>query len=472
MKMKINRIALKLSLFASFFVLAIIAAMTWILLQQGEQLMISEMKIRSIAYARSAGEAIYPQLDTFTLHFNTHEMLKEKGVEYAVILNARSKILSHTDPQKIGAVDQGPIARRASESRTPLVQQYSNRGISYFDISAPVFSGNQRTGTVHIGSTQASVASSLKDAKRKVLVIAASAIFLDMLGTIFIVGWMLRPLPVLAKAARAVGEGRLDVEIKFAMKDEIGQLTDAFNQMVISLREKEMIRSTFGRYMSKEVVDGFLNGKVSLELGGGELKEMTVLMSDIRGFTEFSEKLPPQEVVNLLNRYFTEMVQAIAANGGTVDKFIGDAILAVFGWPLAREEHEKLAVAAALDMKARLAVLNAELVKEGRKPIEIGIAIHSGKAVAGNIGSQEKVQYTVIGDAVNVASRMESANKDYGTDLIVSQPVYLATGDHYEFRDIGEKPIRGRTEPVHIYQVLGPKLNRSAPPGGNRPEPA
>ncbi|OGR66569.1 MAG: hypothetical protein A2X31_04420 [Elusimicrobia bacterium GWB2_63_22] len=472
MKMKINRIALKLSLFASFFVLAIIAAMTWILLQQGEQLMISEMKIRSIAYARSAGEAIYPQLDTFTLHFNTHEMLKEKGVEYAVILDARSKILSHTDPQKIGAVDGGPIARRAAESPTPIVQQYSSRGISYFDISAPVFSGDKRTGTVHIGSTKASVASSLKDAKRKVLAIAAAAILLDMLGTIFIVGWMLRPLPVLAKAAREVGEGRLDMQIRFTMKDEIGQLTEAFNQMIVSLREKEMIRSTFGRYMSKEVVDGFLNGKVSLELGGGELKEMTVLMSDIRGFTEFSEKLPPQEVVNLLNRYFTEMVQAIGANGGTVDKFIGDAILAVFGWPLSRQEHEKLAVAAALDMKARLAVLNAALVKEGRKPIAIGIAIHSGKAVAGNIGSQEKVQYTIIGDAVNVASRMESANKDYGTDLIVSQPVYLATGDHYEFRDIGEKPIRGRTEPVHIYQVLGPKLNRSAPPGGNRPEPA
>ncbi|MDO8803939.1 MAG: adenylate/guanylate cyclase domain-containing protein [Elusimicrobiota bacterium] len=462
MKIKVNKIALKLSIFASLFVLGIIAAMTWILLQQGEQLMISEMKLRSIAYARSAGEAISPQLDIFTLHFNTQEMLKEKGVEYAVILDAGSKILSHTDSQKIGGIDAGPVARLASEARTPLVQQYSSHGVSYFDISAPVFSGNRRTGTVHIGSTQAAVASSLKDAKQKVLVIAGFAIILDMLGTILIVGWMLRPLPVLARAARAVGEGRLDMQIGFTMKDEIGQLTEAFNQMVVSLREKEMIRNTFGRYMSKEVVDGFLNGKVSLELGGGELKEMTVLMSDIRGFTEFSEKLPPQEVVHLLNRYFTEMVQAIGANGGTVDKFIGDAILAVFGWPMPRQDHEKLAVDAALDMKARLAVLNTSLIKEGRKPIAIGIAINSGKAVAGNIGSQEKVQYTVIGDAVNVASRMESANKDYGTDLIVSQPVYLATKNYFKFKDIGEKPVRGRTEPVHIYQVLGHKLNRQA----------
>ncbi len=459
MKINLNKIALKLSLFASLFVLAIIGAMTWILLQQGEQLMTTEMKLRSIAYARSAGEAISPQLDTFTLHFNTHEMMKEKGVEYAGILDAGRKVLSHTDPQKIGSVDDSPIALIASRSKDALVQQYSSHGVSYFDISAPVFSGNRRTGTVHIGSTRASVASSLKDSKRKVLIIAGVAIVLDMLGTIFIVGWMLRPLPVLAKAARAVGEGRLDMQISFSTTDEIGQLTQAFNQMVLSLREKEMIRSTFGRYMSKEVVDGFLNGKVSMELGGGELKEMTVLMSDIRGFTEFSEKLPPQEVVNLLNRYFTEMVHAIGAHSGTVDKFIGDAILAVFGWPVYTKDHEKLAVKAALDMKARLAVLNETLVKEGRKPIAIGIAIHSGKAVAGNIGSQEKVQYTVIGDAVNVTSRMEAGNKEYGTDLIVSQPVYTATKEHFEFKDIGEKPVRGRTETVHIYQVLGPKTN-------------
>lgn len=462
MKYKINKIALKLSLFASLFVLGIIAAMTWLLLQQGEQMMISEMKIRSIAYARAVGEAISPQLDTFTLHFTTQEMLKEKGVEYALILDSGRKVLSHTDHERIGGIDESQLARRSSESRNAMVQQYSKTGVSYFDISAPVLSGNRRTGTVHIGFTRASVANGLKDTKKKVLLIAGSAILLDMFGVILLAGWMLRPLPVLAKAAQQVGEGRLDMEIIFKTNDEMGQLARAFNQMVVSLREKEVIRSTFGRYMSKEVVDGFLNGKVSLELGGGELKEMTVLMSDIRGFTEFSEKLPPQEVVQLLNRYFTEMVQAIGANGGAVDKFIGDAILAVFGWPLPRQDHQRLAVAAALDMKGRLAVLNSALVREGGKPIAIGIAIHSGKAVAGNIGSQEKVQYTVIGDAVNVASRMESANKDYGTDLIVSGPVYQATLSHFEFRDIGEKPIRGRTEPVHIYQVLRHKPGRGA----------
>ena len=462
MKIKINRIALKLSLFASVFVLAIIGVMTWVLLQQGEQLIISEMKMRAIAYARSAGEAVYPQLDTFTLHFNTQEMLKEKGVEYAAILDSGRRVLSHTDPQKIGRVDGGRVAILASESQAPLVQQYADRGTAYFDISSPVLSGSRRKGTVHIGFTNASIASSLRDSKRKVLVIAGSAVLLDMLGVILIVGWMLRPLPVLARTARQVGEGRLDMQVSFDMKDEIGQLAQAFNQMILSLREKEMIRSTFGRYMSKEVVDGFLNGKVSMELGGGELKEMTVLMSDIRGFTEFSEKLPPQEVVNLLNRYFTEMVQAIGENSGTVDKFIGDAVLAVFGWPVARENHERLAVEAALDMKDRLAALNVSLVKEGRSPIEIGIAINSGKAVAGNIGSQEKVQYTVIGDAVNLTSRMESGNKEYGTDLIVSAPVYLATKELFKFKDIGEKPVRGRTEPVHIYQVLGRKTARPA----------
>jgi len=462
---------LKLSLITSLAVLAIIVAMTWILLQQGKESVIAEMMLRSIAYARSVGEAIYPQPDTFTLHFNTQEMLKEKGVEYALIMDADRRILSHTDSKKIGGIDGGMIALRAAESQKALVQEYFKQGVSYFDISTPVLSGNRRTGTVHIGFTRASVASSLKDAKRQVVVIASIAIVLDILGMILIVGWMLRALPVLARAAQAVGAGRLDMQVDFKMKDEIGQLAQAFNQMVVSLREKEMIRNTFGRYMSKEVVDGFLNGKVSLELGGGELKEMSILMSDIRDFTQFSEKLPPQQVVQLLNRYFTEMVRVIGANGGTVDKFIGDAILAVFGWPTYSEDHAKLAVCAALDMKVRLAVLNDSLVKEGLKPLAIGIAIHSGMAVAGNIGSQEKVQYTVIGDTVNLTSRMESGNKEYGTDLIVSKPVYIATREYFEFKDIGEKLVRGRTEPVHIYAVLGHKPVRPDKPGQKQPRP-
>ncbi|MBI4668606.1 MAG: adenylate/guanylate cyclase domain-containing protein, partial [Elusimicrobia bacterium] len=182
--------------------------------------------------------------------------------------------------------------------------------------------------------------------------------------------------------------------------------------------------------------------------------------------------LPPQIVVQLLNCYFTEMVQVIGNHGGTVDKFIGDAILAVFGWPISRQDHAKSAVAAALEMKERLAVFNGSLVKEGYNTIAIGIAIHSGKAVAGNIGSRERVQYTVIGDTVNLASRMESANKDYGTDLIVSQSVYLATMDYFDFQYIGDKAVRGRTESVNIYQVLGHKLNRPASPKQNLPGPS
>ncbi|MBI4668607.1 MAG: HAMP domain-containing protein, partial [Elusimicrobia bacterium] len=261
MKLKVNRIALKLSLLTSVFVLGVIGAMTWILLQYGEQAMIVQMKIRTIAYARLAGEAIFPQIDTFTLHFNTQEILKEKSVEYAATLDAARKILSHSDHQKIGSIDKSLIAQRASESQDVIVQQYSSHGIFYFDISAPVFSGNRRTGTVHIGFTRDSVASSLKDAKRQVLVIAGSAITLGILGAILIVGWMLRPLPVLARVAQAVGDGRLDMQINFKMKDEIGYLAQAFNQMVTGLREKEMIRNTFGRYVSKEVVDGFISGK-------------------------------------------------------------------------------------------------------------------------------------------------------------------------------------------------------------------
>lgn len=467
MDIRINRVALKLSLLGSLLVLCTIASMTRIVLDKGEQDKISEMTVRAAYFARSCAEAMYPSLDTFTLHFNTQELLKDDAVVYAAALGEDGVILSHSDPKRIGEVDAGPVARRALASKNLLVQQYSDKGIVYFDVAVPLLSGARRIGTARLGFTQSSIAQSLKKTKERIVFIACVTVGLSILGTFLIVSWMMRPLPVLAQAAMEVGKGRLDVQVQWKRKDEIGQLAEAFNKMVAGLRERDMIRNTFGRYVSKEVVDGFMSGKLSLSMGG-ERKELSILMSDIRDFTEISETMPPELVVKMLNRYFAEMVAVIAAHGGTVDKFIGDAILAVFGWPLPRKDHARLAVAAALAMQQRLAVLNRALALEGFKPLRTGCAISTGIAIAGNIGSPEKVQYTVIGDTVNLASRMEASNKDFGTELLVNQPVYEAAKDFFVFKDLGEAVVRGRREKAHYYTVLGHK--QAAPPATPPPK--
>ncbi len=473
MRLRVNRLGLKLSLLASLFILSIVGAMTWILLRQIERAMISEMQIRANFFARSCAEAIFPRLDSFTLHFNTQEMLKEKAVVYVSVLDAEGKVLSHSDPHRIGETLSSPTDKVAIASSQSIVQEYTENGVGYFDIASPVLAGSRRAGTVRLGFTRASIANAIQDARDQILWIAFAAVLLAVFGTIFLVEWMTHPLPQLAQAAEEVGAGHLDVRIDVESRDEVGQLASAFNKMVAGLREKNKIRNTFGRYISKEVVDGFLSGKLSLELGG-ERKEMSVLMSDIRDFTELSEKLPPEEVVRLLNRYLTEMVHVITTHGGTVDKFIGDAILAVFGWPLYRQDHVAMAVDAGLSMQEKLAELNASFAREGKPPLKMGIAIHTGVAVAGNIGSQEKMQYTVIGDSVNLASRMEGANKRLGTDFIVSEAVYKAVEDRFEFKDVGVNAVRGRKEPVHIYSVLGRRASALAAlkTAGGAPEQA
>jgi adenylate cyclase len=195
-----------------------------------------------------------------------------------------------------------------------------------------------------------------------------------------------------------------------------------------------------------------LEGKVSL---GGQSLPVTVLFSDIRGFTSISEQMDPQRVVALLNEYFTEMVDIVMNEGGVVDKYIGDAIMAIFGAPVPKPDDAVNAVRAAVKMRRALADLNERLVARGQPALRTGIGIHTGEVVAGNIGSERRMEYTVIGDAVNLASRLESSTKELGTDVLISEDTYELTKHMIEARSVREITVKGRAKPVMTYEVLG-----------------
>lgn len=203
--------------------------------------------------------------------------------------------------------------------------------------------------------------------------------------------------------------------------DALGRFAEMFEELVSTIEERDFIRGTFGRYVSQQVADEILNGRVEL---GGTLQNATVLFADIRGFTSLSERMRPNEVVDLLNEYLENMVQAITAHEGIPDKFIGDGIMAVWGVPVACERHAEKAVRAALEMLQKLDEINARRRTAGAEPFRIGIGIHTGELIAGNIGSKKKMEFTVIGDTVNTCSRIENANKELGTALAVSQAVF------------------------------------------------
>jgi adenylate cyclase len=188
---------------------------------------------------------------------------------------------------------------------------------------------------------------------------------------------------------------------------------------------------------------------------GGELLPVTILFTDIRSFTTISEKMDAQSLVALLNQYFSEMVGVIMQHDGVVDKYIGDAIMAVFGAPVPRPDDALNAVRAAVRMRVALGHLNDRLRERGIAPIRTGIGIHTGDVVAGNIGSEQRMEYTVIGDAVNVASRLEGSTKDLGVDVLISDATYELVQGHIRARKIRQITVKGRNEPIMTYEVLG-----------------
>jgi adenylate cyclase len=219
-----------------------------------------------------------------------------------------------------------------------------------------------------------------------------------------------------------------------------------------SLRDLRRVEALFGRYVSPAVVRGLVGKQDELRLGG-QRRDISVLFSDIRGFTTFAEHLPPEEVGAMLNEYFTAMVDVIFTHGGTVDKFVGDAIMAVFNAPLEQPDHAQRAVATALAMQDTATVLATRWESLGRPPLTIGIGVQSGPAVVGNFGADRRLEYTALGDTVNVASRLESLSKDLGCAILVGAGTVELLAELGNLEPLGLITVRGRAEPLDLYGV-------------------
>ena len=225
-------------------------------------------------------------------------------------------------------------------------------------------------------------------------------------------------------------------------------------QFFVEGREKRAVKRLFSRYLSRDVYEQVLANPALAELGGNR-REMSVLFSDIRGFTAMTEKGQPEAIVAMLNQYFSRMVDIVFAHRGTLDKFVGDMVMALYGAPLDDADHADHAVQTALAMVAELERLNEEWARSGRPPMDIGIGINSGEMIAGNIGAEAIRSYTVIGDNVNLGSRLESLNKDYGTRIIVSQFTVERLKQRYDLQPLGAVRVKGKTTSVDIYEVRG-----------------
>jgi adenylate cyclase len=244
---------------------------------------------------------------------------------------------------------------------------------------------------------------------------------------------------------------------KISVNLAVAPLRDGKNQpmggllVFEDLSSEKRLKGTLARYMTKEVADQLMNSEAAL---GGKMQEVTILFSDIRSFTSISEKLGAQETVALLNEYFTAMVDIVFHHGGILDKFIGDALLAVFGAPFSTGEDADKAVRTAIDMMRALRLFNAHRMSQQKDPIEIGVGINTDQVLVGNIGSMKRMDYTVIGDGVNLASRLEGANKSYHTGILIAENTFRQLKSRYMHREVDWIRVKGKQKPVIMYEIL------------------
>lgn len=265
------------------------------------------------------------------------------------------------------------------------------------------------------------------------------------------------PINFLVEKMQKLAEGDFDVQTSVLFDDEIGRLKTNFNMMVGQLKEREEIKDTFGKYVSIEIARHLIeNRKVDL---GGENIVATILFSDIRNFTSMSERMSPEEVVSMLNTYFSYITRPIMEHRGVINKFIGDAVMAIFTPHLGSDNHVEDAINAALGMRQGLKELNESGMLKYQ--VQFGVGLNSGALIAGNIGTEKRFEYTVIGDTVNVASRMESLSKPLGHDLILSQSTVELMSSEFKSALILEKSdpvqIKGKAEPASVYKLIDSK---------------
>ncbi len=288
-----------------------------------------------------------------------------------------------------------------------------------------------------------------KDKMGYLIFITGIFISVGFLLTRYILTTISKPISKIQTALNEIRNGNLDIKVNLISNDELGFLASSLNLMTEELKEKEFIKNSFGKIIDPRVRDLLLKGEIKL---GGDEKEVSVLFVDIRGFTSISEKLEPNKLVEWLNLYFENLGSCILENNGIINKFIGDSIMAIFGSPIPLENPSNSAILAAIKMRTETKKLNEYFKQNSMPELKIGIGIHTGKVILGNIGMKDRVEYTAIGDTVNIASRIESLCKEFQTDILFSENSMKLSGvENSKF--ISETNIRGKENQIKLYSI-------------------
>lgn len=322
------------------------------------------------------------------------------------------------------------------------------------------YASNDKTTGYFYATNLDSVLKPFKAIQDKILVTGIAILTVGLLFSIFFSRRIAQPLGLLLQGTKGVIDDNYDFEIKYTSKDEVGELSKAFNHMLKGLREKKYIQETFGKYVHPSIVTEILSNPDKIQ-PGGKRNYQSVLFCDVANFTSFSETMAPEALIKLLNEYLGAMTEEISNTNGILDKYIGDAIMAFWGPPFTPGNHSLLACRAAINMQSTLQTLRPQWLSRGLPEIRMRVGIATGHMIVGNIGSEKNLEYTCIGDTVNYSSRLEGINKVYGTDIIID--IFTKNNVEHDLllRELDTIQVKGRGQGAKIFEVIAEKKNAS-----------
>lgn len=480
----------KLALLISFLIIAVIITLSVVFINNQKQFMIRSMedkgRIMASQIAKSMLEVMLQpefyiggqreEIVVMNVKQPFDDSAKERSIIYVKLFDKNDTLVYAAGAKSQAKLPAPPFSMALKDANGRINHQFKRIGTgsssdssplrdiiakalqlenAMFDISYPVMpaTGQKTIGMVRVGLSQENDNLEIIEMVQRalivsVIVLAAGFLLAFMSALIFT-----NPITRVKNALVAVSEGDLQQYLPARSNDEIGILTWNFNIMTEGLREKEKMRDRFGKAVSEEIVEVMMSGELKL---GGENKNVTMLFSDIRSFTKMSSSLRPEEVLEMLNDYFTLMEGIIKRNMGVIDKYVGDEIMAIFGAVNDHQDSEECACRTAVEMIITLEALNKQRVEEGKLPIRIGIGINSGVITAGMLGSKNRMNYTVIGDTVNMASRLCDAAGNHGLGpIVIAEDTYQKVKDISMVRAGPLIAAKGKDHPVPIYELLG-----------------
>lgn len=455
------RIPIWLQFFTASMVIIIttVSVMSFFILrQQRERLYNQTLQIGKISLNYFSSNAAIPLLEDNVLRLNTliKDAANVKGLLYAIIVDHNQVIKAHTNVNKIGKKFEkfSNITDKKKEGDVSYFNYDLPSGKHVLNLTRPIVFKNKELGEVHVGISIDFIEKLIHKARLTIIVITFFIIIFGSVVAVWLGFHFSRPISNLVQATREIGAGNYQHKIILARNDELGSLSTAFNRMGDELWKNSLMQKSFGKYIGPEVLEMILANPESIWLKGHR-SEATVIFADIRGFSTYSEVKEPEEIVEKLNQYFEIATLAIKNHGGYVDKFIGDAVLGVFGVPVYHENHAARAVKAATDMQK--AFLKRQ-ENENELLQSVGIGINSGVVVSGNIGSQDRMEYTVIGGCVNLAAHLYRLAGP--GEIIISKSVYDQIKDMLEVNPLPVQYIKGKSEPVETFRLLRIRENR------------